>query len=98
MSYEMNSDVNKTIAGLFADAKNIQILCSIYENEVAADIIANLLDMDETEVVQRLEMLFEESFVNRRHEGNGTVYSMTNPKVCDSILSLRDSIEHRREF
>ena len=83
------------IAELFSDSKNIQILCSIYENDVSADVIANLLEMNEPEVVERLEMLRKGSLVNRRQEGAGVVYSLVNPKVCDSILSLRDSIGHR---
>ncbi len=91
----MNSELYKAIAELFSDPKNIQILCSIYENEVSADVIANLLDMNESEVVERLEMLRKEPLVNRRQQGDGVVYSLVNPKVCDSILSLRDSMDHR---
>ncbi|MHB8337642.1 MAG: hypothetical protein ACYC6P_09855 [Ignavibacteriaceae bacterium] len=33
----MNSESNELIAGLFSDSMNIEILCSIYENEVTAD-------------------------------------------------------------
>ena len=95
MTSHMNSDLNKVIAELFSDSKNIQILCSIYENEVSAEAVANLLEMNESEVVERLEMLRKESLVSRRQEGDGVIYSLVNPRVCDSILLLRDSLDHR---
>ncbi len=90
----MNSKSNELIAGLFSDSINIEILCSIYENEVNAVTIANLLSLDEGAVARHLELLCEQSFVNKRQSGNDVVYSLINPKVCDSILSLSDSIEY----
>ena len=90
----MNSESNELIAGLFSDSMNIEILCSIYENEVTAEAITNLLNFNEDEVTKKLEMLFNNSFVKRRQKGNSFIYSLVNPKVCDSILSLRDSIEN----
>ena len=95
MSSDMDSDLNKAIAELFSDSRNIEILCSIYENEVSAETIAKVLGMSESEVAERLEILRKESFVNRRQKRDGVFYSMLNPKVCDSILSLRDSIGRR---
>ncbi len=89
----MNSKSNELIAGLFFDSENIQILCSIYENEVSADTIANLLNLNEDEVTKKLELLYNKSLVKRRQKGNGIAYSLVNPKVCDYILMLRDSIE-----
>ena len=38
----MNSESNELIAGLFSDSMNIEILCSIYENEVTADSIEGI--------------------------------------------------------
>ena len=92
----MSSKSNELIAGLFSDSMNIEILCSIYENEVTADSIANLLNLNEDEVTKKLELLYNKSFVKRKQKGNGFVYSLANPKVCDYILMLRDSIETRR--
>jgi predicted transcriptional regulator len=89
----LNSKSNELIAGLFSDSINIEILCSIYENEVTADVVANLLDLNEEEVVRHLEKLCAQLFVIKRQRENDVVYSLINPKVCDSILSLRDSIE-----
>lgn len=94
----MDSELNKLIAELFSDSKNIQILCSIYENEVTAETIANILNLSEEEVAKQLEMLCSQSFVNRKRKGNNIIYSLINPKVCDSILRLKDSISYRQEF
>lgn len=94
----MNSDLYKIIAVLFSDSMNIQILCSIYENEVTADSIANLLNLNEDELTIRLETLCTESFISRRLRGNDIVYSLVNPKVCDSILMLSDSIEYINQY
>ena len=89
----MSSKSNELIAGLFSDSENIQILCSIYENEVSADTIANLLNLNEDEVTKKLELLYNKSLVKRKQKGNGIVYSLANPKVCDYILMLRDSVQ-----
>ena len=94
----MNSKSNELIAGLFSDSMNIEILCSIYENEVTADSIANLLNLNEDEVTKKLELLYNKSFVKRSQKENGFVYSLANPKVCDYILSLKDSIEYGKEI
>ncbi len=90
----MNSESYEIIAELFYDPGNIKVLCSIYENEVSADAIAQVLGISEPEVMERLAILCKRHLVNRRQKGDGDVYSLVNPKVCDSILSLRDSIEH----
>ena len=92
----MDSKLYELIARLFSDSMNIQILCSIYENEVTADTIAALLDLDKKDVAKRLEMLRKQSLVWRKQRGSNIVYSLINPKVCDSILMLRDSMEHRQ--
>ena len=89
----LNSKSNELIAGLFSDSMSIEILCSIYENEVTVDAIANLLNLNEDEVTKKLEMLYNKSFVKRRQKGNGFVYSLVNPKICDSILMLTDSVQ-----
>lgn len=89
----LNSKSNELIAGLFSDSMNIQILCSIYDNEVSTGTIANLLSLDEEEVKKHLESLCEQSFVIKKQRANEMIYSLLNPKVCDSILMLRDSIE-----
>ena len=91
----MNQKSNELVAGLFSDSINIEILCSIYENEVTVDTIANLLSLNEEEVERHLELLCKQSFVRRKQKENDTVFSLINPKVCDSILMLRDSIDNR---
>ncbi len=89
----MDFKLYELIARLFSDPMNIQILCSVYENEVTADTIAALLDLDKEDVAKHLEMLCKQSLVKRKQRGNNMVYSLINPKVCDSILMLRDSME-----
>lgn len=90
----MNPKSNELIAGLFSDVLNIQILCSIYDNEVTADAIANLLNLSEEEIKSHLETLCKIPLVIKRQNGNNIVYGLINSRVCDSILSLRDSIEY----
>jgi DNA-binding transcriptional ArsR family regulator len=90
----MNRKLDKLISSLFSDSENIKILCSIYENEVSAANIASLLNLTEAEVINRLKILYKNSLVSKRKLKNSTVYSLKNPKVCDSILFLRDSFEY----
>ena len=87
----MDKQINKLISDLFFDPTYIEILCSIYESEVTASSIANLLDLNEDEVVQKLDTLVKNNLVYRKPKEQFYVYSLANPKVCDSILSLKDS-------
>ncbi len=91
----LNSKSNELIAGLFSDSLNIQILCSIYDNEVSADTVASMLDLNIEEVSKYLDILCKQSLVNRKQRGDYIVYSLINPNVCNSILALRDSIEYK---
>ena len=91
----MNTKTNKLIAGLFFDSINIQILRSIYDKEVTADTISNLISIDKNDVVRRLKTLYKQSLVVKREKENDEVYSLRDPKVCDPILMLTDSIEVR---
>lgn len=91
--YQMGSESYEIIAELFYDPRNIEVLCSIYENEISLGAIVKVLGITESEVTERLVSLCKRHLVNCREEADGTVYSLANPKVCDSILSLRDSIE-----
>ncbi len=91
----MHSNSNELIAGLFSDSLNIQIICSIYENEVSAQMIANILSLDEEDISRHLEILSSQFLVSKKQRGKEMVYSLINPKVCDSILMLRDAVEHK---
>ena len=87
----MDKQINKLISNLFSDPNYIEILCSIYESEVTASSIANLLGLDEDKVVQKLDTLIKNNLVYRKPKEQFYVYTLANPKVCDSILSLKDS-------
>lgn len=87
----MDKQINKLISELFSDLAYIKILCSIYESEVSASSIASLIDLDEDEVIQKLNTLVKNNLVYRKPKEKFYVYSLANPKVCDSILSLKDS-------
>src|SRR3972149_1955160 len=87
----MDNQINKLISDLFSDPSYIEILCSIYENEVTSSSIAKLVELDENEVIQKLDALMENNLVCRRGEKLFYVYSLANPKMCDSILNLKDS-------
>ncbi|MEW6196428.1 MAG: winged helix-turn-helix domain-containing protein [Bacteroidota bacterium] len=89
----MDKHVNKLISNLFSDPIYIEILCSIYENEVTASSIASLIDLKENEVIQKLDTLVKNNLVYRKPKGQFYVYSLANPKVCDSILNLKDSFQ-----
>lgn len=90
----METETNKLIAELFSDSINIQILCSIYDNEMSSSAIANLLSIDEENVERHLDILCTQSLVIRKQKDNSALYSLANPEVCNSILSLKDSVEY----
>ena len=92
----MDMQINKLISDLFSDPAYIGILCSIYESEVTASSIASLIDIDEDEVIQKLDTLVKNNLVYRKPKEQFYVYSLANPKVCDSILNLKDSFHSIR--
>ena len=92
----MDKQINKLISNLFSDPNYIEILCSIYESEVTASSIANLLGLDEDKVVQKLDTLIKNNLVYRKPKEQFYVYTLANPKVCDSILNLKDSFHSIR--
>ena len=79
LEINMEAELYKLITGLFSDSGNIQILCSIYENEVTAYAIADLLNLTKDEVMKKLELLYNKFLIKRRQKGNGIAYSLVNP-------------------
>lgn len=94
----MDKQINKLISDLFSDPTYIKILCSIYESEVTAFSIASLIGLDEDEVIQKLDTLIKNNLVYRKPKEQFYVYSLANPKVCDSILTLKDSFQSIRSI
>lgn len=84
--------IDRTLNIIFSDPVLVKVICSMYENYLTVNDIANLLDLDNSSVEAHLSSLFQMNLVKKSIHSNGDHYTLVNPKICDSILMLRDSI------
>ncbi len=88
----MSKRIDKLISELFADSVYIEILCSIYENEITSASIAKMLNLNKDEVTKKIDFLVKHNLVVRTLKNRSYTFTLKNPKVCDSILMLKDAI------
>ncbi len=81
-----------TLNNIFSDPVSVKVICSIYDKCLTVNDIANLLELDNSTVEEHLSSLFKMNLVKRTLHNNGDYYTNVNPKICDSILMLKDSI------
>lgn len=68
------------------------ILCSLYDSELRTDDIASLIEIDITEAADCLAVLQKAGLVNYKARDGNNYYYLTNPKICNAILMLRDEL------
>lgn len=81
-----------TLNKIFSDPVLVRIICSMYDKYLTVNDIANLLDLDNSTVEEHLSSLFKMNLVKKTLHCNEYYYTNINPKICDSILILKDSI------
>ncbi len=89
------SDLNTidwTLNKIFSDPVLVKVICSMYDNYLTVNDIANLLDLHHSIVEEHLSSLFKMNLVKKTLHSNGDYYTIINPQICDSILMLKDSI------
>ena len=84
--------LNETIKTLFTEPKLQNVICSLYENDLKADEISILLNLNVDEVERCLELLCRTGLVIKKEKATATLYSLKNNKVCDAMLMLKDEL------
>lgn len=85
-------NVDEIIKNIFADSFCVNVICSIYEAELTSFAISDLLNLNDDVIKEKLRLLLEMNLVKKVTKNSNDYFTLTNPKVCDSILMLKDAI------
>ncbi|HCY76125.1 MAG TPA: hypothetical protein DHV28_09415 [Ignavibacteriales bacterium] len=85
--------VDETLKNIFSDPTITNIICSIYDQHLTLHAIASLLNLDSEIVNIHLKKLVDLNLVKKVEKEGQVYFIITNSKVCDSILMLKDAIQ-----
>ncbi|MCL4551075.1 MAG: hypothetical protein M1495_21200 [Bacteroidetes bacterium] len=88
--------VDATIKNIFSDSGLVDVICSVYEQQLTILAIASLLNLNYEIIDERLKKLLDLKLVKKIEKENEEYFTLTYPKVCDSILMLKDAIHSIR--
>lgn len=88
---ELN-DVNTTLESILTEPKLREVLCSLYDNEFTLTEVSALLDIDLHRTEMYLMLLRKAGLVNNKRREDVEYYSLTNNKICDALLMLKDEL------
>ena len=94
----INSDLIKRAATFFkvvGDETRMKILCTIAEDEVCVNDIAEKVQMTKSAVSHQLRLLKTEGLVKSRREGKNIFYSLDDQHVVDMIEIALVHIDHK---
>lgn len=84
--------INSTIKEIFTEPKLMEVLCSLYDNDLNPAEISSLLDIDLDEVEKCMALLCKAGLVTNKIKDGIEFHSIANTKVCDAILMLKDEL------
>ena len=87
-----NAAISNLLSKIFADKINIRILCSLYDKNLCANTISSILNLEIDELEQHLEILVQYKILTKIQNESDVSYYLKEPKVCDSILMLKDAL------
>jgi hypothetical protein len=85
--------INETLKNIFSDPAITNIICSVYVQHLTLDPIANLLNFDSELVNIRLKKLVDLNLVEKLQKENQECFIISNSRICDSILMLKNAIQ-----
>jgi soluble P-type ATPase len=91
-----HSYVDETLKNIFSDSTIVNVICSVYDRELTSIAIANLLSLDNDRISIYLEKLLDLKLIKKLKKENQEYFALINPKICDSILMLKDAIRGLR--
>ncbi len=84
--------VDETLKNIFSDPYLVDVICSVYEQELTPLTIASFTNLDSEIINEHLRKLLELKLVKKVTKENEEYFTLAYPKVCDSILMLKDAI------
>ncbi len=84
--YELQSDVCKTLAS----PKRIEILSALREGEKTVSELVEILGVPKANVSQHLAVMRHKGILKSRREGINIYYSVSNRKVIDACLLMKE--------
>ena len=84
--YELQSDVCKTLAS----PKRIEILNALKEGEKTVSELVEILGVPKANVSQHLAVMRHKGILKFRREGINMYYSVSNRKVIEACLLMKD--------
>ena len=84
--YELQSDVCKTLAS----PKRIEILSALREGEKTVSELVEILGVPKANVSQHLAVMRHKGILRSRREGINIYYSVSNRKVIDACLLMKE--------
>lgn len=89
---EDKNNFSNLFSEILSDKINIDIICLMYDNQLSTKTVSALLDLDIDEIKHRMEILLSSGIISKLHRDYDDFYYLTEPKVCDSILMLKDAV------
>ena len=84
--FEMQAEVCKTIAS----PKRLEILHALKSGEKTVSELVRILEVPKANVSQHLAMMRHKGILKTRKEGVNVFYSISNPKVIQACILMRE--------
>ncbi|ERJ12716.1 Transcriptional regulator ArsR family protein [Haloplasma contractile SSD-17B] len=84
--YKMHADFCK----FMGNEKRIEILFLLGDSELRVEELANKMEIRVSNVSQHLAVMREKGVVETRREGTKIYYKLTNPKILEACIMMRD--------
>lgn len=94
----ISKDLINNAAAFFkvlGDETRMKILCTIAENEVCVNDIADAVDMTKSAVSHQLKLLKDDDLVKSRRDGKNIYYSLDDRHVIDMLDIAFLHIKHK---
>lgn len=86
------ADNNDLLSIIIGNKINTEILCLMYDKHLCAKTVSSLLALDIDDVTNRIQILHQFNIISKIQKDSDDFYSLTEPKICDSILMLKDAL------
>lgn len=77
---------------IFNNKLNVEVLCSIYDKKLSTDQIASMLTISAIEAQEIINHLLQIGIVSIISVDQIEKYYLRQPKICDSIIMLKDAV------
>ena len=89
--YELHAEVCK----VFGHPKRLFIIDSLRKGELTVSELANITEMDISNLSQHLHIIREKGLIKPRREGTSIYYSLTHPNIIKAYDMISDVLAQR---